>query len=412
MRIISTPYINSSIKRADSSNIVVETKSSFSPHSHHNNTSLLDDQLLIASIRKTKQETLYDTDTRQYVLDFIGSDAQLKDTMAELESIDLTIREILISLPKEVRVKAYELALEGRYQYEKIVSRPALVTALLLNSDELSDGGLTDLSLLLSGSDRHALAILGFPQSLTQAFKRIVPKSLNKEILHRLKQSLEHNPHITKRLCFIKRINAGVLSMVCDKEVETIVTDRLLNEVGADQSEDREAKLIILIRKMLTLREEPQCFDSIKQIKRAYQRSIRNAKTGITRGRIRFRPPLTGNEMVTPLNDAKTIRDIGEQFENCLNSEKLKGYLRSIALDQNTYIYCVDLTKIFEAVFSIKRNEKGFWVMDEFEFQNPHTTELIYEELQVVISQWLGEKQNVDVGVITEESNGLMHIEL
>jgi hypothetical protein len=72
----------------------------------------------------------------------------------------------------------------------------------------------------------------------------------------------------------------------------------------------------------------------------------------------------------------------------------------------------VDLTKIFEAVFSIKRNEKGFWVMDEFEFQNPHTTELIYEELQVVISQWLGEKQNVDVGVITEESNGLMHIEL
>ena len=68
----------------------------------------------------------------------------------------------------------------------------------------------------------------------------------------------------------------------------------------------------------------------------------------------------------------------------------------------------MDLTKIFEAVFSIKRNEKGLWAVDEFEFHNPHTTELIYEELQVVINHWLAEKQNVDVGVIAEESNGLI----
>jgi hypothetical protein len=159
---------------------------------------------------------------------------------------------------------------------------------------------------------------------------------------------------------------------------------------------------------MLTLREEPQHFDSIAQVKRAYQRSNRKVKTGITRGRIKFRPPIIGNGIVIPLNDAKEIRDIGEQFENCLNSEKLKGYLRSVALDQNTYIYRVDLTKIFEAVFSIKRNEKGIWVVDEFEFHNPHTTESIYEELQVVISLWLAEKQNVDVGVITEVGNSLI----
>jgi hypothetical protein len=374
----------------------------------YDSTVSLDDELLLASIRKTKQETLYDADTRQYVLDFIGSDAQLKDTMAELETIDLTLRETLTSLPKEVRVKAYQLALMGRYQYEKIISRPALVTALLLNSDGLTDVTLKDLSLLLSGSDIHVLAMVGFPQSLTQTFKRIVPSSLNKEILQRLKQSLEHNPHITKRLYFIKRINAGVLSVICDEEVEKTVTDRLLNEVGSEKSEDREAKLIILIQKMLTLWEEPQRYDSIAQVKRAYERSIRKAKTGITRERIIFRPQLTGNEIITPLNDAKSIRDIGEQFENCLNSEKLKGYLRSIALDQNTYIYRVDLTKIFEAVFSIKRNEKGLWMVDEFEFHNPHTTELIYEELQVIISHWLAEKQNVDVSEVIEECNGLM----
>jgi hypothetical protein len=370
--------------------------------------SIFDDQLLLASIWKTKQETLYDTDTRQYVLDFIGSDVQQKDMMAELEAIDLTLREILISLPKEVRVKAYQLASMGRYQYEKIISRPALVTALLLNIDGLTEVALKDLCLPLSGSDTHVLAMVGLSQSLTQAFRRIVPYSLNKEILHRLKQSLEHNPHIATRLSFIKRINAGVLSMVCDEEVEALVTDRLLNQVGAEQSEDREAKLIILIRKMQTLREEPQRYDSIKQVKRAYQRSIRNAKTGITREQIKFRPQLTGNEIITPLNDAKSIRAIGEQFENCLNSEKLKGYLQSVALDQNTYIYRVDLTKIFEAVFSIKRNEKGFWIVDEFEFHNPYSTELIYEELLVVINHWLAEKQNVDVGVIAEESNSLI----
>lgn len=367
--------------------------------------SLFDDQFLLASIRRSKNELLCENDKSQYVLDFISSDPQLKDTMAELDTIDLTLREILISLPKEVRVKAYQLALMGRYQYEKIVSRPALITALLLITEDI---GLKDLSLLLSGSDIHVLAMLGFPQSLSEAFKRIVPYSLNKEILHRLNQSLEHNPHIAKRLRFIKRINAGVLAMLCDEEVETIVTDRLLNQVGADQSEEREAKLIILIRKMLTLRDEPQRFDSIKQVKRAYERSIRKAKTGITRERIQFRPQLTGNEMVTPLNDAKTIRDIGRQFENCLNSEKLKGYLRSVALDQNTYIYRVDLTKIFEAIFSIKRNEKGLWMVDEFEFHNPHTTELIYDELKVVITHWLAEKQNVDVSEVIEECNGLM----
>jgi len=370
--------------------------------------SIFNDQLLLASIRKTKQEALYDSDKQQYVLDFIGSDAQLKDTIAELEAIELTLREILISLPKEVRVKAYQLALMGRYQYEKIISRPALVTALLLNTDGLTEVALEDLRLPLSGSDTHVLAMLRFPQSLVKAFTRIVPYSLNKEILHRLKHSLEHNPHIAKRLSFIKRINAGVLDMVCNAEVEVLVTNRLLDEVGTEQSEDREAKLNILIQKMLTLREEPQRFDSIKQVKRAYQRSIRKAKTRITRERIKFRPQLTGNEIITPLNDAKAIRDIGEQFENCLNSEKLKGYLRSVALDQNTYIYRVDLTKIFEAVFSIKRNEKGLWMVDEFEFHNPHTTELIYEELQVVINHWLAEKQNVDVGDVIEECNGFM----
>lgn len=367
--------------------------------------SMFDDQLLLTSIRKTKKEPLLNPLQNQYALDFIGSDPQLKDTIDELESVDLTLRETLISLPKEVRVKAYQLALMGRYQYEKIVSRPALITALLLNTEDI---GLKDLGLLLSGSDIHVLAMLGLPQSLKQAFKRIVPSSLNKEILHRLKQSLEHNPHITKRLYFIKRINAGVLALVCDEEVEIIVTDRLLNEVGADESEDRKAKLTILIKKMLTLREEPQRFDSIKQIKRAYQRCIRKARTGVARERIKFRPQLTGNAIITPLNDAKSIRAIGEQFENCLNSKKLKGYLQSVALDQNTYIYRVDLTKIFEAVFSIKRNEKGIWSIDEFEFHNLHTTELIYEELQVVISHWLAEKQNVDVSEVIDECNGLM----
>ena len=370
--------------------------------------SMFDDQLLLASIRRTKQEALYDTDKQQYVLDFIGTGAQLKDTMAELEAIELTLREILLSLPKEVRVKAFQLALMGRYQYEKIVSRPALVTALLLNTEDI---GLINLSPLLSGSDTQVLAMLRFPQSLVIAFTRIVPYSLNKEIVQRLKQSKKLNPHIAKRLSFIKRINTGVLVMVCDTEVETIVTDRLLNQVGADQSEDREAKLIILIQKMLTLREEPQRYDSIAQVKRAYQRCIRKARTGVARERIQFRPQLTGNEIITPLNDAKSIRAIGEQFENCLNSEKLKGYLQAIALDQNTYIYRVDLTKIFEAVFSIKRNGKGLWAVDEFEFHNPHTTELIYAELQVVINHWLAEKQNVDVSVIAEEcSSAILNI--
>jgi hypothetical protein len=370
--------------------------------------SMFDDQLLLSSIRKTKKEPLFNPLQNQYVFDFIGSDAQLKDAMAELEAIELTLREILISLPKEIRVKTYQLALEGRYQYEKIVSRPALITALLLNTDGLTEVALEDLRLPLSGSDIHVLAMLGLPQSLTQAFKRIVPSSLNKEIVYKLKQSIKLNPHIAKRLSFIKRINTGVLTIVCDTEVEKVVTDRLLNEVGFEQSEDREAKLIILIRKMLNLREELQRFDSIKQVKRAYERSIRKAKTGVANGRIKFRPQLTGNEIITPLNDAKAIRAIGEHYENCLGSEKLKEYLRSIALNQNIYIYRIDLTKIFEALFSIKRNEKGLWSIDEFEFHNPHTTELIYEELTVVINHWLAEKQNVDVSDIVEEGNGLM----
>lgn len=69
--------------------------------------SIFEDDLLSASIRKTNGEALYDTEKRQYVLDFIDSDTQLKDTVAELEAIDLTLREILISLPKKARDKAY-----------------------------------------------------------------------------------------------------------------------------------------------------------------------------------------------------------------------------------------------------------------------------------------------------------------
>lgn len=104
-----------------------------------------------------------------------------------------------------------------------------------------------------------------------------------------------------------------------------MATDRLLIELGSDQSEDREAKLIILIRKMLTLREEPQLFNSIAQVKRAYQRSIRNAKTRITRERIKFRPSLPRDNEIIPLNNAKSIRCVGERFKNGLNSEKAKG---------------------------------------------------------------------------------------
>jgi hypothetical protein len=56
-------------------------------------------------------------------------------------------------------------------------------------------------------------------------------------------------------------------------------------------------------------------------------------------------------------------------------------------------------------MFSIKRNEKGFWTVDEFEFHNIHSTELIYAELQVVINHWLAEKQNVDVSEVIDECN-------
>lgn len=130
-------------------------ESAFSDNQIENNLFLLDNQILLALIRKTKRETLYDPDKQQYILDFIGSDPHLNDRIVALEAIDLTLREILISLPKEVRIKAYQLALMGRYQYEKVISRPALVTALLLNSDGLKDGGLKDLSLMLSRRDCH-----------------------------------------------------------------------------------------------------------------------------------------------------------------------------------------------------------------------------------------------------------------
>lgn len=363
-------------------------------------TVLLNDQLLLASIRKTKQEALYDIDKKQFILDFIGCDPHLNDKITTLEAIDLTLREILLSIPKEVRANAYQLALEGRYQYEKIVLRPALVTALLLNTEDIE---LKDLELLLSRSDTHVLAMLGFPQNLSKTFRRIVPSSLNKETLNRLKHSLEHNSHIAKRFSFIKRINAGVLAMVCDAEVERMVTDRLLNEVGFDNSEDREASLITLIRKTLTLREEIQSFDSVSQVRRTYQNSIRKAKTGIMREQIQFRPLLTGNEMVTPLNDAKSIRETGEQFENCLNSDNVKDYLKQVAIDQDLYIYKVEIAKTFEGVFSIKRNKKGFWVVDEFEFDKLFTTDMVHEELRVIVNHWLADRQDISVSDVCEQ---------
>ena len=49
---------------------------------------ILDDKLLWDSIRRSKHELLCENDKIQYVLDFIGSDDQLKDTIAELEAIN------------------------------------------------------------------------------------------------------------------------------------------------------------------------------------------------------------------------------------------------------------------------------------------------------------------------------------
>ena len=88
---------------------------------------------------------------------------------------------------------------------------------------------------------------------------------------------------------------------------------------------------------------------------------------------------------------------MGEALDNCLASKKLGSYVDRIAIKQDLFLYKVELTKKFQAVFSVKRIN-GNWIIDEFEHDGFPEVGFLGLEMYGLASRWImdsasGEKE-------------------
>ena len=66
-------------------------------------------------------------------------------------------------------------------------------------------------------------------------------------------------------------------------------------------------------------------------------------------------PPIAGTTEIAPLNTVAEIKEMGAALDNCLAGDKLAAYVNRIALKKDLFLYRIELTKKFQAVFSLKR---------------------------------------------------------
>ncbi len=302
-----------------------------------------------------------------------------------------SLAETLSIIPQCIRRRLLKIAKADEFAGEKIINRPALVTAFALLG-RLNDDELTQW---LHRTDKEILSLMGFPVTARNIFKRLVPLALTKKRLHQLNSLLLNCPSTFKRMYHIDRINEGVLAILFNPPLDKIVSIELLNEVGINRNEDGQARTMKQLRKALALQErlgKNWIFPLIKSMEEVH-RILKEFKESLKKAELpkaTFPPPIRGTEEITPLKSVAEIKEMGIALDNCLATNKLMQYVNRIAVKKDLFLYRVELTKKFQAVFSVKRIN-GNWIIDEFEHDGFPEVGFLGLEMYGLASGWISD---------------------
>lgn len=220
---------------------------------------------------------------------------------------------------------------------------------------------------LVSRKQKHILEWLGFPATETarRILVKIAPQSLSIESLLYLRNALHGDEFVVRTLSHLPHINAVVIRLATDPKYRSVITPRLLADVGAEDGQHAAyASVFRLLQDTLRMAELvdwhhcPRQFCSLKRLKDVHDELAGTLTPGELAEKLqlpaRFQnPPFAGTENIVPITTPDDLYIEGYQMANCVGSHAV------LVATGKEYVYRV-LSPV-RATLSIRREEGNTW---------------------------------------------------
>ena len=244
------------------------------------------------------------------------------------------------------------LALEGQGALDLLQSNPLAGFCLAVNWKFRPPPVVCPLSAaweLVYQPQRRILEWLGFPgtEAMAKLGRKCVPVSLTLDRCLRLRRALTAETN-RRLLAHLPRINAGVIDLVAQRELQLHVTPHLLAEIAQNQNEDQgapTAPLLTETRRMArTLRRRAPAVRvrSRQQLREVHDELVQELNRRRTAGptvRPFPEPPVPGltsdTLTITPITTVDELETLGREQHNCVAAYATPIYRHEV------YIYRV-----------------------------------------------------------------------
>ena len=280
----------------------------------------------------------------------------------------------------------------GDAAYDLAQSNPALAYTLasnwLFHTPPVRQPLRSARALLKPGKkQKDILRWLHFPatKSVRKIFRKIRVKSLNIQMLQSLQQIIQDND-CAKIFSHLPIINRTVIGVLADTEIRDIVTHNFLCEIAQQQKDEDIGDLYVLrdvVEANTMLRDgRPIRINRIVDLNNVHDEMIEELNRGEYTYKISNKPfpkpPIMGNETITPITSAEELRQEGKEQNNCAFS-----YLARIYKGQS-YIYKV--LKPERATLSIEKQRGGYWMIGQLlKERNKPVSKATYR----IVEDWL-----------------------
>lgn len=269
-------------------------------------------------------------------------------------------------------------AQQGPEALELLASSPLLGFCLAVN-DRFRKGARTwpmaAARQYMARPQREILDWLGFTpatEAVAKIARKCEPSSLTVGRCFRLQKAITDD-HVREMLAHLPRINAGVIGLVSDRDLQPLLTPKFLGEVACDPTENRDDAVVGLvtdIRRMhrLVHRQEPlPALVSLRRAKMLHDKLIvelNHRRPRPLRCGEFPTPPVLGvardDLIISPIATVDELRALGRAQHNCVASyasrvKRGKDFIyRVVAEDGETYTLCLSKTR------------DGRWPVSEF----------------------------------------------
>jgi len=284
---------------------------------------------------------------------------------------------------------------EGPACLELALSNPVLAFCVANNAEFRTDpeNRVSALGKLCLRKQKDLLDWLRFPASpaMLRMFQKILPGAADPSTLRMLRLALKTTV-FAKTLGHMKQINAGVLSLIANRNFSGVIMPRLLLEVSERQEERTESPLSNLLFETLVMQKALQdgltgsrlVFESAARVQAVHDELLPqyNAQLAAPEGRPRRRrrvrrehvarrvgrrtdvvgldpwyPPIPGTSAIMPITSPVDLYREGKHMHNCVATYK------STIQDGRMYIY-----RILEperATLAIRPYTDGKWCISQ-----------------------------------------------